>query len=314
MRGATSASNAAQGRAIPWAHTRSGAIRRGTDASKTARRDYGLTDNDSGRHDFDAGFLYGMKYGHLAAGVPAAMIAALECTAQWLEHGNDPKAAAAEIRACLAKLDAAPSAPTTADDHAARLDDADIDTIAESMPGGLGSFMKQWGWRQFARAVEDEVVLNVSRALRAASGQSFQTRVQPWMLECFGPTIAADRIERNHRFLEEALELVQSLGCMASEAHQLVDYTFGRPIGEPVQEVGGVMVTLAALCLASELDMHAAGETELARISEPAMVLKIRAKQAAKPKHSPLPQAVAARAPYEWRDTGPLETDEGGAA
>lgn len=196
--------------------------------------------------------------------------------------------------------------PAAAGEQVARLDDADIDTIAESMPGGLGSFMKQWGWRQFARAVEDEVVLNVSRAPRGASGQSFQARVQPWMLECFGPTIAADTIERNHRFIEEALELVQSLGCTASEAHQLVDYTFGRPIGEPMQEVGGVMVTLAALCFANTLDMHAAGEAELARISAPAMVLKIRAKRAAKPKHSPLPQAVAARAPYKWRDTGPL--------
>ena len=183
--------------------------------------------------------------------------------------------------------------PAAAEEQVARLDDADIDTIAESMPGGLASFMKQWGWRQFARAVEDEVVLNVSRAPRGASGQSFQARVQPWMLECFGPTIAADRVERNHRFLEEAIELVQSLGCTASEAHQLVDYTFGRPVGEPAQEVGGVMVTLAALCLANTLDMHAAGETELARISAPAMVEKIRAKQAAKPKHSPLPEAPA---------------------
>ncbi|WP_369067442.1 hypothetical protein [Burkholderia gladioli] len=148
----------------------------------------------------------------------------------------------------------------------------------------------------------------------AEAREQLQARVQPWMMECFGPTIAADRVERNHRFLEEALELVQSLGCTASEAHQLVDYTFGRPVGEPAQEVGGVMVTLAALCLANALDMHAAGETELARISEPATVLKIRAKQAAKPKHSPLPQAVAARAPYEWRDTGPLETDEGEGA
>lgn len=53
------------------------------------------------------------------------------------------------------------------------------------------------------------------------------------------------------------------------------------------------MVTLAALCLANTLDMHAAGETELARISAPAMVEKIRAKQATKPKHSPLPEAPA---------------------
>ncbi|WP_414451264.1 DUF551 domain-containing protein [Burkholderia sp. 22PA0099] len=128
---------------------------------------------------------------------------------------------------------------------------------------------------------------------QAEAREPFQARVQPWMLECFGPAIAADRIERNHRFLEEALELVQALGCTAREAHQLVDYTFGRPVGEASQEVGGVMVTLAAVCLANTLDMHAAGETELARISAPAMVEKIRAKQAAKPKHSPLPAAPA---------------------
>ncbi|WP_244097751.1 hypothetical protein [Burkholderia anthina] len=127
----------------------------------------------------------------------------------------------------------------------------------------------------------------------SAAGQdavSFQSRVQPWMLACFGAEIAADRIERNHRFLEEALELVQAIGCTASEAHQLVDYTFGRPNGEPAQEVGGVMVTLAALCLANDLDMHAAGETELARVWT--KVEQIRAKQAAKPKHSPLPEAA----------------------
>lgn len=120
----------------------------------------------------------------------------------------------------------------------------------------------------------------------------FQNRVQPWLMECFGEMIAGDREERNHRFLEEALELVQACGCTASEAHQLVDYTFGRPIGEPAQEVGGVMVTLAALCLANGLDMHANGETELMRITAPEMVKKIRAKQAAKPKYSPLPEAA----------------------
>ena len=116
----------------------------------------------------------------------------------------------------------------------------------------------------------------------------FQSRVQPWMMACFGPEISADRFERNHRFLEEALELVQSTGCTPSEAHQLVDYVYGRPVGATHQEIGGVMVTLAALCLAIGEDMSAAGETELARIWT--KVEKIRAKQAAKPKHSPLPE------------------------
>ncbi|MGK5031507.1 hypothetical protein [Janthinobacterium sp. MDT1-19] len=124
----------------------------------------------------------------------------------------------------------------------------------------------------------------------AAPDDSFQSRVQPWMMECFGAAISADGAERNHRFLEESLELVQACGCTASEAHQLVDYVYGRPVGERAQEVGGVMVTLAALCLAQGLDMHAAGETELARIWT--KVEAIRAKQAAKPKHSPLPAAA----------------------
>ncbi|WP_289241808.1 hypothetical protein [Delftia sp.] len=128
---------------------------------------------------------------------------------------------------------------------------------------------------------------------------TFQNRVQPWLLACFGAEIAADKAERNHRFLEESLELVQSCGCTASEAHQLVDYVFGRPVGEPAQEAGGVMVTLAALCLANSLDMHEAGETELARIWT--KVEAIRAKQAAKPKHSPLPAAPAAVAPQGER-------------
>jgi hypothetical protein len=116
----------------------------------------------------------------------------------------------------------------------------------------------------------------------------FQERVDEWLLACFGEEISRNKTERNHRFLEEALELVQTLGCTASEAHQLVDYTYNRPVGETGQEVGGVMVTLAALCLANGLDMQELGEDELIRVWK--KVEQIRAKQAAKPKHSPLPE------------------------
>lgn len=118
----------------------------------------------------------------------------------------------------------------------------------------------------------------------------FQHRVAPWMQACFGPQIAADKVERNHRFLEEALELVQACGCSREDAHALVDYVFDRPVGYRWQEVGGVMVTLAALCLAHDLDMHRWGEIELRRIWT--KVPEIRAKQAAKPKGSPLPQTA----------------------
>lgn len=119
--------------------------------------------------------------------------------------------------------------------------------------------------------------------------KEFQSKIFNWMVECFGQKIANDKIERNHRFLEEALELVQACDCTSSEAHQLVDYVFSRPIGEKQQEVGGVTVTLAALCLAQGLDMETCGNTELKRITNKNTIKRIREKQAAKPSHSPLP-------------------------
>ena len=124
-------------------------------------------------------------------------------------------------------------------------------------------------------------------AIAPTSTESLQVRVKPWLFECFGVIIAGNRQERNHRFLEEALELVQSCGCDRSEAHQLVDYVFDRSVGSKTQEVGGVMITLAALCLAQDMDMHECGEVELARIWT--KIEQIRAKQAAKPQHSPFP-------------------------
>jgi NTP pyrophosphatase (non-canonical NTP hydrolase) len=116
---------------------------------------------------------------------------------------------------------------------------------------------------------------------------SFQVRVDKWIRHCFGEAIRGDKAERNHRFIEEALELVQAAGCTASEAHQLVDYVFGRSIGDVKQEVGGVMNTLAALCNIYDIDLDAAAETELRRVWTKSD--QIRAKQAAKPKHSALP-------------------------
>lgn len=129
----------------------------------------------------------------------------------------------------------------------------------------------------------------------------FQDRVRKWTTDCFGATVAADTIERNHRFLEESLELVQSLGCTQDEAHQIVDYVFGRDIGDANQEIGGVMVTLAALANAHHWDVERCAESELLRAN--ANIQKIRAKQAAKPKFSPLP------VPTE-KETAPGARDE----
>lgn len=140
-------------------------------------------------------------------------------------------------------------------------------------------------------AIADEIL-----ALRQPTGNSrveFQERVQPWMMACFGPEISADRVERGDRFAEEAFELLQAGGYDPARLTSLIAYVWKRPVGDPAQEVGGVMVTLAAYCLAHGLDMHMAGEDELARINRPEIIEKIRVKQAAKARDipfSPLPQ------------------------
>lgn len=117
---------------------------------------------------------------------------------------------------------------------------------------------------------------------------SYQQRVERWLDACFPPAVRSDRAERTHRFLEEALELAQANGCSRDDALALVEYVFGRPVGRPDQEVGGVMVTLAGLCSASGINMDDAGERELERNWD--RIETIRAKQQAKPHGSPLPQ------------------------
>lgn len=119
--------------------------------------------------------------------------------------------------------------------------------------------------------------------------ETFQQRVGAWCAECFGATTAEDVTERNWRFLEEALELVQSLGGNAADAHALVDYVFSREKGEPTQEIGGTLVTLAALVHANKLSMETSAFTELERIERPEIMERIRRKHASKPHKSPLP-------------------------
>lgn len=127
---------------------------------------------------------------------------------------------------------------------------------------------------------------------RAEDGRPFQDRVNDWMLVCFGPEISEDRLERGDRFIEEALELAQTVpDFTAARAHALVSYVFGRDVGERHQEVGGVMVTLAALCNTFGVNITEAAERELARVWT--KVDAIRAKQAVKPTGSALPIACA---------------------
>ena len=127
----------------------------------------------------------------------------------------------------------------------------------------------------------------VVRQVAVLHNVDFQHNVRKWTVTCFGQVIADDPIERFHRFMEEAFELGQACGCTREVAQQLLDYVFSRPIGNPSQEAGGVMITLAALCDVMGISMLTAGDMELNRNWQ--RIDSIRAKRANKPAHSPLP-------------------------
>ena len=115
---------------------------------------------------------------------------------------------------------------------------------------------------------------------------TIQARVIAWYRDCF-PEKAAElktsknRKHVNHRFLEEAVELVQACDCTEAEALEVVRYVYSRSVGERKQEVGGVSISLAVLCETWDLQLVDAAESELARIKT--KIETIRGKEAAKP-------------------------------
>ncbi len=141
-----------------------------------------------------------------------------------------------------------------------------------------------------------------------AVGRSFQAAVAEWMGQCFLPSLYSNMTERGDRLLEEVLELLQAHGYDKARIPTLVDYVFGRPVGDPAQEVGGVMVTLAGYCWVAGLDMHADGQAELDRINQPDVMARIRAKQEAKNAlhFDTPPPGNAGAAVEEWPREGDL--------
>lgn len=117
----------------------------------------------------------------------------------------------------------------------------------------------------------------------------YQRRCAEWAKNCFGLSVTEDRAQRNYRFMEEALELAQSHGVTKEEILQLVEYTFSRPPGDPIQEVGGVMTTLSTMCHVYGYDLETCALAELNRCE--INIAKIREKWKNKPMMSPLPGA-----------------------
>jgi hypothetical protein len=119
----------------------------------------------------------------------------------------------------------------------------------------------------------------------------FQSYVKSWLSKtfCFDQEYLTTKM-RAFRFLEEAIELCQAEGMSKEEMLSVLNYVDARPSGEKSQEVGGVMVTLAAYCAEARIDMKTEGWREFFRIDTETMRRKIREKQRWKPNGLPVPE------------------------
>lgn len=95
-----------------------------------------------------------------------------------------------------------------------------------------------------------------------------QSAVLDWATNCFGFGVATDPIERAKRLLEEAAELAQACGVDSVSAHEILVHVFSRPPGAIPQEIGGVGITLLALCAARNISADVCELGELNRILE----------------------------------------------
>ena len=97
-----------------------------------------------------------------------------------------------------------------------------------------------------------------------------QALVEQWVRSRFTDKVFENKEEHGRRVLEEAIELFKVEARDPKEAraqaHKLVDAVFDKKVGELKQEIGGVAVTLLALCALHDLRLDELAEAEINRI------------------------------------------------
>lgn len=109
-----------------------------------------------------------------------------------------------------------------------------------------------------------------------------QRRVETWLRRVFDEATVSDVKERALRAAEEVIELAQAVGVDAPQLHRLVDYVFGRPLGDPAQEIAGSFITLYSVAVALGVNADEAFEKELARVDTPEVTERVQRRQAEK--------------------------------
>ena len=108
--------------------------------------------------------------------------------------------------------------------------------------------------------------------------QEYQLIIRKWVVRTMGPSWMESEEERALRFIEEAIEFVQTMSLDKERIHALVDIKYAQEVGARNQEAGGVMVTFLAACEHYDLNPMDSLDTELVRIHQPQIIGKIRDK------------------------------------
>ena len=80
-------------------------------------------------------------------------------------------------------------------------------------------------------------------------------RMDAWLVAVEGPDWKSDPKERRTRFLEEGIELYQTLGFTKDQIVEMIDRVYVKEAGEFEEEVAGTFLTLMCLCMCYKVDL-----------------------------------------------------------
>jgi hypothetical protein len=78
------------------------------------------------------------------------------------------------------------------------------------------------------------------------------------------------------RALEEMMELAQAENISSTEVTIIRDQVYNKPPGDPIQEVCGVMVTMAGYAMTKGIVLERCFWMEFERMMDPAIIEKVR--------------------------------------